>query len=60
MKKWKVLAQSVIQYEVEIMAENEDEAIERAENLDGADWTEEETISPDWEVLRAEEVTSCN
>ena len=57
MKKWKVLAQSVIQYEVEIMAENEDEAIIRSINLDGANWIEEETMSPDWEVLRAEEVT---
>ena len=57
MRKWKVIAQSVIQYEVEIMAENKDEAIERAVNLDGADWTEEETMNPDWEVLRAEEVT---
>jgi len=57
MRKWKVIAQSVIQYEVEIIAENENEAIEKAENLDGADWTEEETMNPDWEVLRAEEVT---
>ena len=39
MKKWKVIAQSVTQYEVEVMAENEDEAIDKAEQIDGAEWS---------------------
>ena len=56
MKKWKVIAQSVTQYEIEVMAENEDEAIDKAEQIDGADWSED-SPSGDWEILRAEEVT---
>ena len=56
MKKWKVYAQMVTQYEVEVTAENEDEAIDKAEQIDGADWSED-SPSGDWEILRAEEVT---
>ena len=55
MRKWKVIAQSVTQYEIEVMAENEDEAIDKAEQIDGADWSED-SPSGDWEIIRAEEV----
>lgn len=56
MRKWKVIAQSVTQYEIEVMAENEDEAIDKAEQIDGAEWVEDSHWG-DWDVLRAEEVT---
>ena len=56
MKKWKVYAQMVTQYEVEVTAENEDEAIDKAEQIDGADWSEDSPCG-DWDVLRAEEAT---
>ena len=56
MKRWKVIAQSVTQYEVEVMAENEDEAMDKADQIDGAEWVEDSPCG-DWDVLRAEEVT---
>jgi hypothetical protein len=56
MKKFKVYATSVIQYEIEIMAEDKYDALDRAEQIDGAEWAEDETSCSDWEVTRAEEV----
>jgi hypothetical protein len=58
MKKWKVYATSVIQYEIEVEAKDENEAIDRAHSIDGGDWNESEDCSPDWEVTRTEEVQS--
>ena len=58
MKKWKVYAISTIQYEIEVIADNEEEAMDKAENIDGSEWKEEEAMCSDWEVIRAEEVVS--
>ena len=55
MKKYIVIAQSVTQYELEVMAADEYEALDKAANIDGADWSED-SPSGDWEILRAEEV----
>ena len=56
MKKFKVYATSVIQYEIEIMAKDKYDALDRAELIDGGDWAEDERYCSDWEVTRAEEV----
>ena len=55
MKKFIVIAQSVTQYELEVMAADEYEALDKAANMDGADWSED-SPSGDWEIIRAEEV----
>ena len=55
MKKYVVIAQSVTQYELEVMAKDEYDALDKAANMDGADWSED-SPSGDWEILRAEEV----
>jgi len=55
MKKYIVIAQSVTQYELEVMAADEYEALDKAANMDGADWSED-SPSGDWEIIRAEEV----
>jgi hypothetical protein len=56
MKKFKVYATSVIQYEIEIMAKDKYDALDRAEQIDGGEWAEDENYCSDWEVTRAEEV----
>ena len=56
MRKYIVIAQSVTQYELEVVAKDEYEALDKAANTDGADWCED-SPSGDWEILRAEEVT---
>jgi hypothetical protein len=56
MKKWKVYAKSESYYEVEVMAESKEDAMDKADQLDGSDWVED-SFNPDWEVIRAEEVT---
>ena len=55
MKKYVVIAQSVTQYELEVMAADEYEALDKAANMDGADWSED-SPGGDWEIIRAEEV----
>ena len=55
MKKYVVSAKSTLFYEIEIMANNEDEAMDKAEKIDGAEWTEICGDS-DWNPLHAEEV----
>jgi len=55
MKKYIVQAQSVLLYEIEVMARNEDEAMDKADKIDGAEWTEICGDS-DWNPLGAEEV----
>lgn len=55
MKKYIVIAQSVTQYELEVSAKDEYEALDKAANMDGAEWSED-SPSGDWEILRAEEV----
>jgi hypothetical protein len=55
MKKYVVIAQSVTQYELEVMAADEYEALDKAANIDGGDWVED-SPSGDWEIIRAEEV----
>ena len=59
MKKYIVIAQSITQYELEVSAKDEYEALDKAANIDGAEWSED-SPSGDWEILRAEEVTICN
>ena len=56
MKKWKVYAKSESYYEVEVMAESEEDAMDKADQLDGSEWVED-SFNPDWEVIRAKEVT---
>ena len=56
MKKWKVYAISESYYEVEVMAESEEDAMDKADQLDGSEWVED-SFNPDWEVIRAKEVT---
>jgi hypothetical protein len=56
MKKYIVIAQSITQYELEVSAKDEYEALDKAANMDGAEWSED-SPSGDWEILRAEEVT---
>ena len=57
LKKWNVRAICTIGYDAQVMARDYDEAIEKAENLDGAEWTEEDVWCQDWEVTGAEEAT---
>ena len=56
MKKWKVYAKSESYYEVEVMAESEEDAMDKADQIDGSEWVED-SFNPAWEVTRAEEVT---
>ena len=56
MKKFKVIAQSLLEYEVEVMAENEEDAMDKADKIDGGEWTELHEGSWDWNPIRAEEV----
>ena len=55
MKKWKVYAKSESYYEVEVMAESEEDAMDKADQIDGSEWVED-SFNPVWEVTRAEEV----
>jgi hypothetical protein len=57
MKKYIVIAQSITQYELEVSAKDEYEALDKAANIDGGEWVED-SPSGDWEILRAEEVTA--
>jgi hypothetical protein len=56
MKKYIVIAQSITQYELEVSAKDEYEALDKAANIDGGEWVED-SPGGDWEILRAEEVT---
>lgn len=56
LKKYKVTATSTTQYEVEVMARDKDEAIEKAENIDGGEWKEESVWCADWDITGAEEI----
>jgi hypothetical protein len=58
MKKWKVYATSITQYEIEVDANSKYEAFDMALSIDGGDWSETRGYQPDWEVKRAEEVQS--
>ena len=57
MKRYKVYARSLLEYEVEVMAENEEEAMDKADKIDGGEWAEVTEGSWDWNPIRAEEVT---
>ena len=56
MKKYKVMAQSLLEYAVEVMAENEEDAMDKADKIDGGEWTELHEGNWDWNPIRAEEV----
>jgi hypothetical protein len=55
MKKYIVSANSISHYEIEVMAENEYEAMDKAEQIDGSEWTEI-VGDGDWNPISAEEV----
>jgi hypothetical protein len=57
MKKYTVYAQSLLEYKVEVMAENEEDAMDKADKIDGGEWEEVTEGSWDWNPVRAEEVT---
>jgi len=57
MKRYKVYARSLLEYEVEVMAENEEEAMDKADKIDVGEWAEVTEGSWDWNPIRAEEVT---
>lgn len=57
MKKYKVIASSITYYEVEIEAENEDQAYEIGHLTDGAMFKEVPNSS-DWCIYKTEEVTA--
>lgn len=56
MKRWKVYATSNIRYEVEVLANSAEEAMDKADQIDGAEWDEID-MTADWNPYRAEEVT---
>jgi hypothetical protein len=56
MKKWKVIAQSITTYEIEVVAENKYEAMDKADEIDGGQWVEIPGDG-DWNPISAEEVT---
>lgn len=58
MKKWKVYATSTIRYEVEVLANSAEEAMDKADQIDGAEWDEID-MTADWNPYRAEEIL-CN
>ena len=55
MKKWKVYATSTIRYEVEVLANSAEDAMDQADQIDGAEWNEID-MNADWNPYRAEEV----
>ena len=55
MKKWKVYATSTIRYEVEVLANSAEDAMDKADQIDGAEWDEID-MTADWNPYRAEEV----
>jgi len=55
MKKWKVVAQSITTYEIEVVAENKYEAMDKADEIDGGQWVEIPGDG-DWNPISAEEV----
>ena len=57
MKRYKVYARSSLKYEVEVMAENEEDAMDKADKIDGGEWAEVTEGSWYWNPVRAEEVT---
>ena len=56
MRKWKVYATSNIRYEVEVLANSAEDAMDKADRIDGAEWDEID-MTADWNPYRAEEVT---
>lgn len=56
MRKWKVYATSNIRYEVEVLANSAEDAMDKADQIDGAEWDEID-MTADWNPYRAEEVT---
>jgi len=55
MKKYIVSANSISHYELEVMANSEEEAMDKADQIDGSEWTE--IIGDgDWNPTSAEEV----
>jgi hypothetical protein len=57
MKRYTVYAQSLLEYKVEVMAESEEDAMDKADKIDGGEWEETTEGSWDWNPTRAEEVT---
>ena len=55
MKKYIVSANSISHYEIEVMANSEEEAMDKAEQVDGSEWTEI-VGEGDWNPISAEEV----
>ena len=56
MKRYIVSANSISHYELEVMANSEEEAMDKAEQVDGSEWTEI-VGEGDWNPISAEEVT---
>jgi hypothetical protein len=55
MKKYIVSANSISHYEIKVMANSEEEAMDKADQIDGSEWTE--IIGDgDWNPTSAEEV----
>jgi len=55
MGKWKVIAQSITTYEIEVVAKNKYEAMERADEVNVRQWVEMPG-DYDWNPVSAEEV----
>jgi hypothetical protein len=55
MKKYIISANSISHYELEVMANSEEEAMDKADQIDGSEWTEV-VGEGDWNPISAEEV----
>lgn len=55
MKKYVVRANSISHYELEVMANSEEEAMDKADQIDGSEWIEI-VGDGDWNPISAEEV----
>ena len=55
MKKWKVIAQSITTYEIEVTAKNKYDAMGRADEVDRGQWVELPGDG-DWIPISVEEV----
>lgn len=55
MKKYIVTANSISHYELEVVANSEEEAMDKADQIDGSEWTEI-VGDGDWNPIGAYEV----
>jgi hypothetical protein len=51
-KRWTIYAKSIVIYQTEVNAFNEEEAIEKAEKIDASEWIENENCG-NFEIVEA-------